>query len=246
MKVQRFQYSYAVHSYELDAGLRVPLTVVGNYIQDIAGKHAKAMNLGYEDMLAWDQFWVLSRLRISMKKYPGWNDTLNLETWPSGIGKLFAIREFRILDEKKEVIGDAASAWLIVDRSSRRPRSPEILKDRIPVIPVSTTEVKLEKLPGVGCGTEHKPFVVKYSDLDQNNHANNVKYLQWILDSYPGNYCIDHLVKVFEINFLSETSLDDEIVIRTESVNGPGALFRHSLFRVSDEKEICRAQLEWQ
>ena len=115
----------------------------------------------------------------------------------------------------------------------------------LPVIPVSALEENLEKLEGINTGIDHEPFVVKYSDLDQNNHVNNVKYLQWILDSYPDNYCRQHLVKIFEINYLSETSLNDRIVIRTERMEDKDTIFLHSMFRVHDEKEICRARLTW-
>ncbi|MCK4763483.1 MAG: hypothetical protein KAW12_14890 [Candidatus Aminicenantes bacterium] len=36
--------------------------------------------------------------------------------------RLFALRDFRVLDEKGAVLGAAVAAWLILDGERRRPR----------------------------------------------------------------------------------------------------------------------------
>lgn len=245
MTEKRYKESYTIHSYEVDASLKAHLATIGNYLQDTAGRHAKILKFGYEDLLKNNQFWALSRLKIEMFQYPGWNERIWIETWPSGIHKLFAYRDFRIRTDTGKTIGEASSAWLVVDMKNRRPQNPEFLYRLVPDLTVTQPGSSLEKLPAVtgnGTDTHH---TVRYSDLDQNNHLNNVKYIQWILDSYPMDFHKHKRVKIFEINFLSESSYGEEIRMRIEKKNDPSNIFQHSLTRLRDDKEICRVRITW-
>ena len=246
MKQYTYKENYTVHSYEVDTNANALLTAIGNYIQDIAGKHAEILGFGFEDMMKKNQYWVLSRLRIQMMKFPVWNQEVVIETWPSGIDRLFANRDFRIFNGKGELFGNASSAWLIIDRRSRRPQNPDSLIGQYPNLNVSPDKKSLEKLPAIDGGNDYLPYRVKYSDLDQNNHVNNVKYLQWILDSYPDDFCAKNRIVTFEINFLSESSLGERIRIESVYPDQSQIVYHHALFLMDDEKEICRARITWE
>ena len=45
---------------------------------------------------------------------------MTLETWPSGIDRLFAIRDFRMV-AGEEVLLRATSEWMVIDVNRRRP-----------------------------------------------------------------------------------------------------------------------------
>ena len=44
-----------------------------------------------------------------------------------------------------------------------------------------------------------------------NSHVNNVKYTQWALDMMTERNHRDFIIKEYDINFLSETFLGDEL-----------------------------------
>ena len=48
-----------------------------------------------------------------------------------------------------------------------------------------------------------------------------------------------------EINYLAESRFDEEIMIKTSVENENGSLHNHSIFRTSDNKELCRIRIEW-
>jgi medium-chain acyl-[acyl-carrier-protein] hydrolase len=246
MEEHIFKEKYSVYAYEVDTNANAPITAIANYIQDIAAKHAEVLGWGFEDMLKKHQYWVLYRLRIDMKRYPVWREEVVIETWPSGIYKLFANRDFRITDKPGNVIGNATSAWLIIDRRSRRPQSPESLHETLPGLDVSSDRKSVEKLPSVPGRKDRKSYRVKYSDLDQNHHVNNVKYIQWIIDSYPDDFCAKNRIVNFEINYLSESSLGDIIGIESICLNQSPLFYHHALFIADPEKEICRARVTWE
>ena len=52
---------------------------------------------------------------------------------------------------------------------------------------------------------------MRVSDLDVNSHVNNVKYTQWALDMMTERNHKEFVIKEYDINFLSETFLNDEL-----------------------------------
>jgi acyl-ACP thioesterase len=102
-----------------------------------------------------------------------------------------------------------------------------------------------EKLPAPVCSKMGKSYTVRYSDIDMHHHVNNTKYIEWILDSYPFEMNQTHQIHTFEINFLTESSYEDEISVHTEPLGDSPPAFLHSVFRKGDGRELCRAKVSW-
>jgi acyl-ACP thioesterase len=100
-----------------------------------------------------------------------------------------------------------------------------------------------EKLAGDQEGEEAFSVTVRYADIDVNRHVNSSRYIDWMLDAYPLEFHRRYLLRVLEINFLSETLEGEVLSVRTRQI-GAGA-YGHSL-RKADGSEICRARLEWE
>ena len=64
------------------------------YLQEAAARHADELGVGFTDLDRRDCFWVLANLRIEMADTPRWGDCLTIRTWPSGVTRLAATREF--------------------------------------------------------------------------------------------------------------------------------------------------------
>jgi medium-chain acyl-[acyl-carrier-protein] hydrolase len=237
---------YPVHSYEVDARGKVSLPTICKLMQETAYRHAHHLGFGYHQLKEKNLFWVLARLLIKMYQYPQWGETVQIRTWPSGVERLLAFRDFLILNEQGARLGAAGSAWLMLDVEKRRPQRPDELRDRIKLLPA---ERALEERPGkIPPLSEFHPgtfFPVRYSDLDLYNHVNNAKYIEWILDSFPGNLHREFEVAVFAINFLSETKIGDEVAIHTEKVENSPPGFRHCIKRKEDNSDVCQARTEW-
>jgi medium-chain acyl-[acyl-carrier-protein] hydrolase len=43
-----------------------------------------------------NRFWVLSRIYAVVDKWPQWEDTIIVKTWPNGTDKLFALRNYEV------------------------------------------------------------------------------------------------------------------------------------------------------
>jgi medium-chain acyl-[acyl-carrier-protein] hydrolase len=237
---------YLISSYDVDAKGKASLPTLSKFMQETAYNHADHLEFGYHQLKEKNLFWVLSRLLIKIDKYPEWGDKIQIQTWPSGVERLFAYRDFRILDEQGAIIGAAGTAWLMLDVQKRRPQRPEELKARIKFLPNQRAlEERPAKVPGLSNPVEGVFFPVRYSDLDLYNHVNNAKYIEWILDSFAADMHREFEVTEFEINFLSEAKIGDEAAILTEKLENASPAFGHCIKRKADNRDICLARTGW-
>ena len=241
-----FEKKFRIHSYETDTNGSMSLPTLFNYLQDTASTHASKLHFGKEDLDRDNRIWVLSRILTMVDKYPLWDDEIIIRTWPKGIDKIFALRDFEILDSSGKRIGGATSNWIMLNKDSKRPVRPDnlltLLKGDIPKYsPVEHGPGKIPSL--VNISYESPVFQVKYSDLDVNMHVNNVKYLQWTLDAYPLDFRINNQIDYLEVNYLSESLPGDSIKIL---LNETGQrIFEHVVKRIDDDKDLCRIRAKW-
>lgn len=239
---------YLISSYEVDAAGKASLPTICKFMQETAYNHANHLNFGYVHLKERNQFWVLSRLLITIDRYPRWGETIRLQTWPSGVEGLIAYRDFRVSDEQGEIIGAAGSAWLVLDIEERRLQKPEVLKGLSHLYP---TERALDRRPAKIkplSEAQEGPFVpVRYSDLDLYNHVNNAKYIQWIFDGFEADLHRQYEARSLEVNFVAEAKLGDETAVHTKKLKASshGPAFRHSIRRKADKKDICLAETKW-
>jgi len=237
---------YSISFYEVDAKNEVFLPVLWSFMQETAWHHADHLRVGYSDLMGHQYFWVLSRLSVQMEKYPCWGDRIRVKTWLTGTGRLFALRQFSISDLAGKILGTARSAWLVLDLKNRKPQKIEPLFKHLrhlfdPLLPAEEPE----KLTAPVQPKSTKSYEVRYSDIDIHHHVNNIKYIEWILDSAPFEINQTHQIHTFEINFLAESSYEDAISIQTETLQESPPVFLHRVSREGEGKELCRARTGW-
>jgi acyl-ACP thioesterase len=237
---------YSISFYEVDAKNEMFLPVLWGSMQETAWHHADHLRVGYSDLMGHQYFWVLSRLSVQMEEYPHWGDRIRVKTWLTGTGRLFALRQFSIADLTGKILGTAWSAWLVLDLKSRRPQKIEPLFRHLRHLfdPLPPAE-EPEKLPAPVQPKSKKSYEVRYSDIDIHHHVNNIKYIEWILDSVPFEMNQTHQIHTFEINFLAESSYEDVISIQTETLQESPPAFLHRVSREGEGKELCRARTGW-
>lgn len=244
----QLEKNYTVHVYETGPDGSLSLSSLFDYLQDIASDHAVQLGYGRDDLIRNNCFWVLSRIYVVLDEMPVWNDSISVLTWPKGTDGVFALRDFKIFDKEKRLIGAATSSWLIVNLESRKIQRPDKQlssvnsnKELPDALPRNASKLESASPESV----INPPFRVRISDLDVNLHANNVRYLRWALDTYDLGFIMNNVPFSAEINYLAESRLNDEIIIRTSEEIGTERAFRHSIIKIPDNLELCRIKIGW-
>jgi acyl-ACP thioesterase len=234
---------FQVGSYEVDPSGCLKLASLFNYLQETAGGHAEHLDLGYHALRERDGLgFVLSRITVEIAKMPTWEERIVLITWPKRAEKLLALRDFLIvraeslphedrpalsrqdleeLSANAEPLVRATTAWLLIDVERMRPVRPEKRLGSIPISPdleaISTVPRRL--LQPSGPPMSEQTRIVHYSDIDQNDHVNNARYVEWMTDFLAASAVptAEHSLpapSVLEVNFSGEVKLGDKAVLR--------------------------------
>jgi medium-chain acyl-[acyl-carrier-protein] hydrolase len=190
MTDRTFTESIRVPSYLCAPDDQVGLDGVASLLQEAAWQHARRLGFAFTED---DEslFWVLHRIRFRFRRRPRWNEQVSLTTWPNGMERLYALRQFHIDGVGGERLVDVASAWIILDAVRRRPVRPEkhlpedrLLDEELLAMPTGKTEaIPPEEMEGQLLNGSWRP--VRPSDTDRNRHVNNARYAQWLLDGAP-------------------------------------------------------------
>ena len=220
--MQKYIQEYTIPCYDTDASGRLKPASFMNLAQEAAGQHAVYLGFGYDDLIATNTAWILSRVHIRFVDTPMWKDDVVLSTWHKGLNRLFFVRDFRLTDKEGRTRVEATTSWLVMNLETRRlVRDPQLregsecLED---VIATPAGKVQMPKDVEPQLMFEH---LVAYSDIDVNGHANNAMYMQWAMDAVDYDIASTRPVKEVTINFNHETKAGDVMalyksIIKTE------------------------------
>jgi acyl-ACP thioesterase len=238
--------SFAVRVFEIGADGTLAVRSLCDFLQEAAGNHARALGVSVEELLRKDLTWVLSRLRMQVHRLPVNGEPVTVRTWPSGIHRLFALRDFTVIDAQGRTISSAVSAWLILDTRSRRPvRVQGIFNSPDTSSLPRAFAADLEKLPGCADAENEIALSVRWSDLDVNRHVNNSRYAEWVVEGVAGGDGESGVLTRLDIDFLAETQHPGTVRVRMRRDTAEPSVRAHSICRAEDGVEVARARTEW-
>lgn len=214
---------YHIESSQSDNKDKVHLAYIFSFFETIAGLHSQNVGPHYADMRSKNQTWILNRIALDIKYLPNKYDDITIYTWQSKQSAVGFYREFLVFNENNEAIIAARSFWSIMDLSSRTiiPSNEVVASQENPfILPVKTTNAKLKSIKSTLAEGENKisyKYLIGYSDLDANNHVNNTRYINMVINA------VDFLnlglgIESFEVNYTSELVKGDLVSIEASIV----------------------------
>jgi acyl-ACP thioesterase len=235
--------SFVVHSFDADAfGHLMPAALAG-YLQEAAGRSADALGFGFADLNRQGLTWVLARQQVELDAPIRWGETLEVETWPSGLDRLAALRDFRLRKDGEE-IGRALTTWFALNLETRRPARPDqfLPKERHAQTP-HLLPAGQPPLPGLNQPEIERRFQVRFADIDANLHVTNASYLAWALEAIDAEAWRGLRLGALDLQFLAECNHGSFVRSRSAPFGERARL--HAIVREEDGKEVARARTTW-
>ena len=184
-----------------------------NILQLTAGTHAELGGISFSDMQEYNQAWVLSRMRVEIKRLPKWRDVVTVKTWINSLENSRSVRCLELYLGDEKIVG-CETFWAVFNTNSRRPENLALPNEHFEKYPnLKAVATNFSKITI----SDERQFInskkVMLSDLDIVNHANSVKYLEWCLDCVDYEIINKQQIQNFEMNYLKEVALGDEIFI---------------------------------
>ena len=241
-----YEESKIVNAYDVDLNNRLKLNALFNYLQETASNHADKLKLGFNDLIIQDLGWVLSWAKVEISSFPGFGETIKVMTWPKCRHKLFSMRDFIVTDDKEKTFFKVSTAWLMINVKTKRITDTRNLIQQIYYQPDQIAVIDLpEKMI---TGAERNILFTKkirYTDLDINQHVNNTKYIELVLDSFTPDYHKVHILKSMTISFNSESFFDDELEIRSSNINHSNESTFIDGINIKTSKQVFQALVQW-
>ena len=238
---------FQVRAYEVNQQGRVTMLSLFNYMQEAAGNHAAKLGVSVQDLFKKNMTWVLSRVHIQIHDFPFWKQKVVIETWPAEKDTYYAIRDFRIRNEKDELIGIATSSWMMIDLKERKPvMIPEFIDKLKNTEEGRALQDSFGKLPKLENVDSEKVFNVRLSDLDINRHVNSVNFIEWALESVPLDITKTAVLSEIEVTYRAEAHYGDRVISQCQTkLSDDGYRVIHRLLKEGSEKELTRIVTAW-
>jgi medium-chain acyl-[acyl-carrier-protein] hydrolase len=242
MKQPIWSESYKIASYLVNLRGKAGLYSILNLIQDVGWMHAFQLEVKLEK----NQAWIFTRQKLLMERWPTWNQDVEIRTWLRPPMDRFLLRDYELFIAGKKV-GECTSTFTVMDMQSRKialvdwGQYPEIWNEN------ASLKHNPEKIPLSENAQDLVQFEVRNSDIDMNQHVNNTKYAQWILDSLPLEILkagVD--LHEYEVNFLAEAKSGDVILVQQALIaQNPSEdmVTQFQGVRISDKKAVFTARL---
>ncbi len=241
----RHRETYRVRSYETDPYGRATVRTLLLLLQEAATAHAAVLGIAVRTLISQGVGWVLSRLQLSVDRWPHGDDAVTVETWPHAASRLVIERRFRVLDAAGDELGHAATLWIVMDLERRRPvRLPDFIREAVEPLLIGDRPASPDPIPEPDRADHERLFEVRYSDLDMVHHVNNAASVQWAAETTPDSLWQTHLPAELDAHFLAECLYGDTAASVSQQTARAGE-FLHRLRRRSDDAEILRARSLW-
>ena len=211
----RFEQKFTIPCYDTDASWRLNPSSFMDLAQEAAGQHAVYLGFGYDDLIATNTAWILSRVHVEFVDAPKWRENITLRTWHKGLNRLFFLRDFILTDDEGRERVKATTSWLVLNLETRRlVRDPKLMEEGTVcldnVIETPADKVVMPKDAEPQYVMDHH---VAYSDVDMNGHTNNAMYMQWAMDAVDYDIASTRPVMWLTINFNHETKPGDIVAL---------------------------------
>lgn len=221
-------------------------TVMLALLEEAAAEHCYSIGYGLYDLMKLNIGWVLVSGALEMERYPRYKEKITIRTWLSSYSTIRGYRENLIYDEQGEVIGRAKGLWIFYNVLLRKPVPVfDEIKCRWPTFGEEVLQYKFPaKINSLKSAEYKKEIKVNSSDVDIYQHANNIRYLQWLIDSVPEETVEKKNLHYIEGKFISEIKSGDLVDMLTEK-NENNHSYSHTILLKNSGKICAVARTRW-
>ena len=237
---------YEVHYYESNYRLECKISSIINYFCDIGTKQSEELGVGIDYLTERRLAWVFYKYDIKVKRYPKYGEKIKVVTMPKSFKKLYASRGYEIYDKNNEKIVEGEGIFLLIDIDKRRAiRIPEEQYIVYGIDIENCPDIKLTKLEKLTKEMNKNHFKVRYGDIDSNMHVNNVKYVEWAVESLPLEVILNYQLEELSVIFEKECRYGAEIIASYEiKENESGLVILHKIVD-NEDKELTVLISKW-
>lgn len=235
----KYREQHNVKTYECDMQEEMTLPALMNVMVETSGMQSHLLGNTDEQMAQYGLSWIIIQYHVTINRMPVRLENITIETEALSFNRFFTYRVFRAFDEEENLLVEALTTFSVMDMESRK--MVRIQKELVE--PYQAEEIRtMIRQPKIAPVAEEDavtlPFRVRYLDIDGNQHVNNTKYFDWMLNTIDVDFLEHHQLKSVNIKYEKEVGYgtmidsrlsyheqeDDTVKTAHEIINGAGVV----------------------
>ncbi len=232
---------FVVRTSEIDSNKRLKIPALIQLLQEASMQNVLSLKLSVWDLEDEKLSWVLLKKEIKINTLPTVGQPIRIKTYPAGFHRIFAYRDFIVMDEHNNILATAASVWGLINTQTRKLMTIppyefyNIIPDEILEKPNFKLSAKME-------AQYSRPTNIVWHNLDWNGHVNNIVLIQSMLDAIPNEYLNSKQLQSLQLQFKSESILGDDLESNCRITDNE---ILHQIIRPADNSIIALARSIW-
>lgn len=223
----KYSYKHRIGLEDVGLGNLATNKALITLMEEVSGFHSTEVGFGLLDTDRMKKGWVLLDWQIKVIKRPVYADVVTAVTWSRGTDKLRAFRDFKIEDDRGNVIAIGTSSWVFMDIEKRRPvrieedmlnayesESEMVFPNKMESISVPNAFIEAKKAKENGSeqnSLETNIYKVTRKDIDMNEHMHNISYIDVANEILPENIYDNPNYNCLRITYKKEAKYGQEI-----------------------------------
>ena len=205
-----FERKHKIGIDEVNKNFKMTNESIITVFQNLASFNSDAVGYGVLNVPKTGKTWVVVDWKLRVLRRPRYGENVLVRTWGRNTEGLISLRDFEIRSDN-ELCAVATSKWMLIDLKTRKPI--EIDEEIINAFGEHNEfevfmDEEYEKIKPLETYDKSKKINIRKSDLDFNNHVNNIKYFDYISElSENKNY------NDVRISYLKEINEDENVSI---------------------------------
>jgi len=214
-----YRKEYIVSNNDVDTKFKLKVPAIFRYFQDVALFATEKAEVDSISLSKKNIDWVITRMAVEIERLPKCNEVIYVHTYPGKDMAMLYPRYFFITDKDDNVIIRSSSIWALIDNNTRK-----VIVDRdvISKLPPESREDQLP-LPSKISIPENNTFIenrtIHYSDLDFNDHMNNVRYVELLMDAHDSSFYKNNHISSILLNYMKEIKEKETVSVSTNASN---------------------------
>ena len=155
--------------------------------------------------------WFIVSAHFEFNKMPRIYDDITVHTWPLPASAIKFPRAFVLENDKGETLATCMTQWCTVDRDSGEFVRASVIKMPFDEYITDDPTTERGRVPNTPCDTLCYERKMLTSDIDMNNHVNNVAYIRMAMDCFSTKELSAMDIKSFDISFKNQCFEGDTV-----------------------------------
>ena len=240
-----YSRNYDIPYFLINQDRKLRTTALMQFLEDMAIRHSESCGVGLDYYQQNGRAWVLKKWDVEIVDYPLFNRQVTITTVPTSFRSFFGYRKFEATDEQGTLLARAGSLWVFVDTRKKRPTP--VTDEVISAYGLSHQQNKpLQIKPPEAplSGTFSMDIQIRPGDIDTNHHVNNIRFVEWALDTLPPRITSGRLAKRVLVDYRMELTYGADVVCEADQTEaGDLTITRHRI--KSGGETACIATFHW-